>query len=105
MDSEVKRTLTEFQDYVWDDESGPYENVDSTCQKEFSFYQECFTLTWRNRRWRKVPTNTLATGDIIKLLPGEFAPAMIKQLGVYRSIDPDEEPPQSDQEERSDPHN
>jgi len=80
VDTEVKRTLSEFQDHVWDDETGPYESLAS--QKEFSFYKDCFTLAWRNKRWRHVPSNTLAKGDIIKLLPGEAAPAMIKQVGI-----------------------
>lgn len=91
VDAEVKRTLTEFQEYTWDDENGPYESENSTCQKEFSFYQDCFTLTWRNKRWRNVPVNTLATGDIIKLLPGEFAPAMVKQLGVFTNVEPEDD--------------
>ena len=82
VDIEVKRTLAEFQDYTWDDEKSAFESV--SCQKEFSFYEDCFTLAWRNRRWRRVPSNTLATGDIIKLMPGDVAPAMIKQIGVKK---------------------
>ena len=80
VDTEVRRTLTEFQHTKWDDEDGSFEDMAS--KKEFSFYQDCFTLTWRNKRWRHVPTNTLAKGDIIKLLPGEVAPAMIKRIGT-----------------------
>ena len=68
MDSEVRRTLAEFENTVWDDETG--HNESEQCQKEFSFYEDCFTLTLRNGRWRQVPSNTLATGDIIRLLPG-----------------------------------
>jgi len=79
VDSEIKKTLAEFESTVWDDERGHFEQP--ACQKEFSFYKDCFTLTLRNGRWRQVPSNTLATGDIIKLLPGDLAPAFIKPIG------------------------
>ena len=46
-------------------------------EKEFSYYQNCFTWTNRNGRWKKIPNNTLAEGDIIKLLPDDTAPALI----------------------------
>ena len=76
VDAEVKRTLAEFADHVWDDEKSPFESAPD--QKEFSFYKDCFTPTWRNKKWRFVPSNTLAAGDIIKLLPGDVAPSYIK---------------------------
>ena len=76
VDTEVKKTLAEFENTIWDNEKGHYEN--EKFQKEFSFYQDCFTLTFRNKRWHYVPSNTLATGDKIRLLPGAVAPAHIK---------------------------
>lgn len=30
--------------------------------------------------WKKIPNNTLAEGDIIKLLPEESAPALVVSL-------------------------
>ena len=36
VDTEVKRMLSEFQDFKWDDETGSYEDMAS--KKEFSFY-------------------------------------------------------------------
>lgn len=44
---------------------------------EFSYYQNCFSWTLRNGNWKKIPNNTLAEGDIIKLLPDDKAPALI----------------------------
>lgn len=46
-------------------------------EKEFSYYQNCFTWTLRDNEWKKIPNNTLAEGDVIKLLPDDFAPALI----------------------------
>lgn len=43
--------------------------------KEFANYQNCFTDTFRNKVWTKIPSNTLADGDIIRLLPGDMAQA------------------------------
>ena len=34
-------------------------------------------MTLRNGVWKKIPNNTLAEGDIIKLLPEESAPALV----------------------------
>lgn len=34
----------------------------------------------RNGEWRKIPNNTLAEGDIIRLLPNEIAPALVEFL-------------------------
>ena len=48
VDAEVNRTLTLFKDEIWDDEHTPHESPDNIYQKEFSFYQDCFTLTLRN---------------------------------------------------------
>lgn len=49
-------------------------------EKEFSYYQNCFTWTLRNGEWKKIPNNTLAEGDIIRLLPDDKAPALIEAL-------------------------
>lgn len=54
---------------------------------EFAYYQNCFTWTLRNREWRKIPSNTLAEGDIIKLLPDDTAPAFIQTFDPSVSID------------------
>jgi hypothetical protein len=40
-------------------------------EKEFSYYQNCFTWTLRKEEWKKIPNNTLAEGDLIRLLPNE----------------------------------
>jgi hypothetical protein len=47
---------------------------------EFSYYQNCFSWTLRNGEWRKIPNNTLAEEDIIKLLPDDTAPALVLAL-------------------------
>lgn len=85
VDIDVKKTITEFQDIIWDDDQGLSDSLSS--EKEFSFYEDCFTLTRRNNRWRHVPSNTLATGDIIKLMPGDVAPAYVKQIGASQFND------------------
>lgn len=49
--------------------------------KEFSFYQnDCFTSAMRKgpTKFIEIPNNTLAEGDIIRLLPGDIAPAFIE---------------------------
>lgn len=48
--------------------------------KEFSYYQSCFTDTLRNKKWKQVPSNTLAYGDIIRLLKGDVAPTLIERI-------------------------
>jgi hypothetical protein len=51
--------------------------------REFSFYQEnCFTSTMRNGigKFGMVPNNTLAKGDIIRLMPGDIAPALCELI-------------------------
>jgi len=50
--------------------------------KEFPSYKNCFTDTLRKGIWRNVPSNTLAQGDIIRLMPGEIAPAFIQRVNV-----------------------
>jgi len=45
----------------------------------------------RNGNWKKIPNNTLAEGDIIKLLPDDKAPALI---GVINQSENDETNPQ-----------
>lgn len=50
---------------------------------EFSYYKrECFTSTMRlgPGRFIKVPNNTLAKNDIIRLIPGDTAPALIELI-------------------------
>ena len=53
---------------------------------EFSYYQNCFTLTLRNGDWKKIPNNTLAEGDVIKLLPEDKAPALIGLITYEEEI-------------------
>ena len=55
--------------------------------KEFASYQSCFTDTLRRSasnphdyKWKQVPSNTLAEGDIIRLLKGDVAPTLIKRI-------------------------
>lgn len=55
-------------------------------EKEFSYYQNCFTWAFRNGEWRKIPSNTLAEGDIIKLLPGDTTPALVKLIRDFKNI-------------------
>ena len=50
---------------------------------EFSYYQYCFTWTLRGGEWKKIPNNTLAEGDIIKLLPNDTAPALIESINDF----------------------
>lgn len=49
-------------------------------EAEFAYYQKCFSWTLRNEEWKKIPNNTLAEGDIIKLLPDDTAPAIVETL-------------------------
>ena len=55
--------------------------------KEFCYYGKCFTSTLRSKRWEWIPSNTLAKGDIIRLLPGELAPALIERV-ILRQNNP-----------------
>ena len=54
---------------------------------EFAYYQNCFTWTLRNGEWRKIPSNTLAEGDIIKLLHDDTAPAFIQTYDPSKAVD------------------
>ena len=57
-----------------------FKNLTTTTKdskKEFAYYKSCFTSTLRSGQWEYVPSNTLAKGDIIRLLNGDVAPAMV----------------------------
>jgi len=41
----------------------------------------------RNGNWKKIPNNTLAEGDIIKLLPDDKAPALIGVINSHENND------------------
>jgi hypothetical protein len=51
-----------------------------TNKKEFAYYRQCFTDTWRENEWKQVPSNTLVKGDIIRLLTGDMAPTLIERI-------------------------
>jgi hypothetical protein len=55
--------------------------------KEFAYYKSCFTDTLRNQKWKQVPSNTLAKGDIIRLLKGDVAPTLIERIVFNQSCD------------------
>jgi magnesium-transporting ATPase (P-type) len=40
----------------------------------------------RNGDWKKIPNNTLAEGDVIKLLPEDKAPALIGLITFEEEI-------------------
>ena len=79
VDKEVKQILIEYKDLEFNDDESVRKGSN---QGEFSYYQDCFTLAFREKEWRRVPSNTLAAGDIIRLLPGEIAPAMLKRVQI-----------------------
>ena len=54
--------------------------IHQEAEHEFSYYQNCFSLTLRGGVWKRIPNNTLAAGDIIKLLPDDYAPALVVNL-------------------------
>ena len=79
IDKEIYQILNEFKDQDFDED--PFKRKGQE-QGEFNYYKECFTLTKRNGDWRYIPSNTLAKGDIIMILPGEKAPAMLKRVQI-----------------------
>jgi len=52
--------------------------------KEFSYYSSCFTDALRSGKWKQIPSNTLAKNDIIRLLKGDLAPALIERINFYK---------------------
>ena len=52
--------------------------------KEFSYYSSCFTDALRSGKWKQIPSNTLAKNDIIRLLKGDLAPALIGRIFFYK---------------------
>ena len=53
IDTELKSIVQEFENRsLWDSRRQVQQEEDKTQnEKEFSFYQDCFTLTLRNGRW------------------------------------------------------
>ncbi|CDW88835.1 transmembrane protein [Stylonychia lemnae] len=86
IDSKLQNLIEQFNPY------GLHTNreeglISQNQEKEFAYYQNCFTWTIRNGEWRKIPNNTLAKGDVIKLLPGDKAPALVKYFNNEKNTD------------------
>jgi magnesium-transporting ATPase (P-type) len=82
IDNKIKNLIKKFQSEEkvedWMNDWNPLSQT-----REFSYYQaNCFTYAMRKgpNKFIEIPNNTLAEGDIIRLLPGDTAPAFVRLM-------------------------